>query len=126
MCCVVYAVHLFFPYYLGFYDNSSDCYPLSVLYNFAGIIFFNNLFKLLLDRNIPLLTHIGKNSMVYYITHGTFFYLLFAVHTFPNQGWGLYFISIAITAVFLYLMDILFRSEKLKWLSGEYVPEKKL
>lgn len=35
----------------------------------SGIVFYNNLFRRVLDRHIPILTFIGKHSMIFYVSH---------------------------------------------------------
>ena len=115
---IVYIIHLFFPSYLDFNYNKSDFYILSVIYATAGIIVYNNIFKRWLNIKIPLLTHIGQNSMIYYITHGTFFYLIFVVNTFENTGWFLFILTTLLTIVFLYAMKLFFCLKSFKWLIG--------
>ena len=115
---IIYIIHLFRPAYLDFYNNKSSAYLLSVIYDIAGIILFNNLFRKLLNKKIRILTHIGTNSMVYYITHSTFFYLLYVAHTFSILGWHLYIISIFITILFLIIMDYLFQIKRIRWVVG--------
>lgn len=118
--CLIYIIHLYSPHYLDFNNNRSDFYLLSVLYDIAGIVVINNLFKLFFNKRIPILTHIGRNSMVYYITHGTFFYVLFVAHNFVNTGWHLFVVSIIITICFLITMDYVFRIKTFRWMIGEY------
>ncbi len=115
----IYVVHLFIPAFLNIWYNLSDSYFLSVLYYVAGIIVFNNVMDRWLNKRVPLLTHIGENSMVYYITHGTFFELLFYIPAFrAASGWPFYFGIILLTIVFLSGMDLLFRKTKLRSLIG--------
>ena len=77
------------------------------------------------------MTHIGENSMVYYITHGTFFELLFVIPIYKTSGglknaiglgnvtgWPLYIGTVLLTLLFLTLMDYLFRKTKLRALIG--------
>lgn len=115
---LVYIISLFLPSYLDFYINQSDHYFLSVFYYISGIIVFNNLFKRWLNKRAPLLTHIGQFSMIYYITHGTFLYLLFVGHLYRINGWIEYIVSFFLTILFLICMDCLIR-KKMRWLIGQ-------
>ena len=128
---LLYVVHLFFPVFLNVWYNLSDLYLLSVLYYVAGIMVFNNVLSRWLDKRIPLMTHIGENSMVYYIIHGTFFELLFVVPIFNTSGglistiglgsvtgWPLYIGTFLLSILFLSLMDFLFRKTKLRTMIG--------
>ena len=120
ICLILYLVHLLFPSYLDFRYNQSPHYLLSIAYYFTGIILFNNLFFKTMNRRIPILTHIGQNSMVYYITHFTFFKLLFEVYARCGISNVLsqFAISFPITILFMILMDYLFRMKSLKWIVG--------
>ena len=117
----IYIIHLFFPCYLDFIWNSSRIFPLSVLYYVSGIILFDNVFKRLFNYKIFLLTYIGKNSMVYYITHYTFFRLLFTLldrYSINLVGWPLYLVTLVISIFFLTSMDYLFRIKEIRWIIG--------
>ena len=110
----IYIAHFFFPIFLNLWYNLSDYYFLSVLYYISGIIVFNNVLRRYLDKCIPVLSHVGENSMIYYITHGTFYELLFILVPFKTSaGWLLYIETFIVTIVFLYLMDKLFRKNML-------------
>lgn len=113
---IVYLVCLFFPCSLDFYKNySENNYLLSTVYDLSAIIAFNSLFKRFIDIRIPLLTHIGRNSMIYYITHYTFFYIFFTDNNHLANSWVIAFI---ITVIFLFVSDILFTRTRLRWLIG--------
>lgn len=72
---LVYIVHFFYISGIDVrQDYAEGAYPsylLAVIYSLAGIIVINNIFKIFISRKIPLLTYIGKNSMIYYVTHYT-------------------------------------------------------
>ena len=110
---VLFVFFLFVPSYLDFYKNISEKYLLAIVYNLSGIILFNNIFKRWLNVKIPLLTHVGANSMIYYITHYTFFIALF-YHYVEAPGWLVYIVSFLLTVVFLYLMDLVFTKTRMK------------
>ena len=116
---IIYIIFLFFPSPLDFYRNVSDnSYLLSVFYDFSAIILFNNIFKSLLNVQVPVLTHVGANSMIYYITHYSFLYLLFMNYNYDMPSWVTCIITIILTAVFLLFMDLLFTKTRIKWLIG--------
>ena len=113
----IYVAHLFFSVFLNIWYNLSDSYLLSVLYYVAGIIVFNNVLSQWLNKRIPILTHVGENSMVFYLIHGTFLELLFTIDPLKTTtGWALYISTFFITIIFLTCMDILFRNTKLNLL----------
>jgi hypothetical protein len=114
---LLFIVFLFFPNYLDFYKNASNQYLLSVVYDFSGIIVFNNLFKRWLNTQIPLLTHVGANSMIYYVTHYTFF-LLVLNNNYEAPSWVKLIVALIQTALFLFVMDIIFTKTRMKWLIG--------
>lgn len=116
---LLYLLFQFFPNSLDFYKNATgNNYLLSVLFDLSGIILFNNLFKLWMNRQMPLLTHIGANSMVYYITHYTFFYLLFMDHVYEAPEWVVFVVAVILTILFLLLMDKLLMKTRMRWLIG--------
>lgn len=49
--------------------SEHDIYILTILILISGIITFNNVFKKTLNYEIPILSTIGKNSMLLYVTH---------------------------------------------------------
>ena len=116
---ILFGVFLFFPYSLDFYKNASDNYMLSIVYDLSGIILFNNIFKRCINTRTPLLTHLGANSMIYFITHYTFFYLSFSSPIVETPVWVNCLISFILTTLFLFIMDILFTKTRMRWLIGE-------
>ena len=118
---VIYIAHLCFPSYLDFRINCVllGNYFVCVITNLAGIIVFNKIFSGFLNTKVPLLTYIGKNSMIYYITHYTFFQILFVMFAGYKIGnISLYLITLTISVFFLIGMDYLFRIKKIRWVIG--------
>ncbi len=115
---VIYLIHFTAPYYLDFFINYSDSYLLSVLFYISGIIVFNNALKRWLNKSITPLTHIGKHSMIYYITHWTPIYLIFVIYDIKATGWPQYIVAFILTFLYLISMDFLFRKTKLRVLIG--------
>jgi fucose 4-O-acetylase-like acetyltransferase len=118
---IIYIFHFVFVSRIDFRSNESSAnYPLAVLYSVTGIICFNNIFKSKLNVKIPILTYVGKQSMVYYVTHYAFFALVFGLIG-KNSGvnnWLLYFVGFFLVTLFLFVIDKIFRKEKLKWMVG--------
>ena len=65
-----------FPSYLDFRANrimaGNNSYLLAELYCLSGIVFFNNVFSRYFPTRISILTHVGENSMKYYVVHYIF------------------------------------------------------
>ena len=66
----IFLLKFILPSHIDFRANTcTGNYVLAVTYGLAGCIVFNNLFKEYVNRNIFIITHIGKISMVYYLVH---------------------------------------------------------
>ena len=50
-------------------NEPANNYLLAVLYGMAGCVVINNIFRRFVNVRIPLISYIGKNSMVYYLVH---------------------------------------------------------
>ena len=75
----IYAFSFVIPSSIDFRANVpyGPSFILAVIYGIAGCIVFNNLFKRLFDYQIPVLSYLGKNSMVYYLFHWPVMYMAF-------------------------------------------------
>ncbi|MCR5362763.1 MAG: acyltransferase family protein [Bacteroidales bacterium] len=103
-------------------NAGSDFFPLGIVYGMAGCIVFNNIFKRWLDRPIPLVTYIGRNSMVYYLMHYPI--MIISISLLKEQLHGIdsvRFLCIisGIVIVGLILSDLLFRIKKLHFIIGK-------
>lgn len=120
LSAIVYGFHFIVPGDLSFSANfSPDCYPLAVLYNLASLVFYNNIFRLFCNREISALSSIGENSMIYYVTHFIFFFIVFSFlpkATGPN--WTLWGMLIVPAIMFLIIMNFLFHRKSLQWMVG--------
>jgi fucose 4-O-acetylase-like acetyltransferase len=119
LCMAIYIIHFFFPCIIDVRSNESTNYFLALIYDIAGVITFNNIFKNKIDMKIPLFSYVGRNSMVFYVTH--FVFMSFVFGLFDNTSINklyLYFIGVVLTSIFLFLSDKLFRCKNLKWMVG--------
>lgn len=121
----VYFIHFFYnssiDVHSDYVTGMSPAYFLAVIYSLAGIIVFNNVFKRVIARKVPLLTYIGKNSMIYYVTHWTTLCVLFELIKMTRVKIDetlLYVISAVILTIALILYDKVFTKTKLKRIMG--------
>lgn len=77
----------FLPSQIGFRDDRTICgyWVLGVIGSLAGIVTFNNLFKLRFFQ-LPVLTNIGRTSMDYYCAHWILFYIVCILFEFNNSN----------------------------------------
>ncbi len=75
----LYLLQFFVPARIDFRTNDSfdSFFPLAVIYGIAGCVVFNNLFKVAFNFKIPIISYIGRNSMVYYLIHWPVMYVVF-------------------------------------------------
>lgn len=68
---LVYILFFFFPAGMDFRIQgvSVQSYLPAVIYGIAGCVVYNNVFRHFLDFKIPIISYVGKNSMVYYLVH---------------------------------------------------------
>lgn len=118
---------IFTPGLLVFYTNSFWYSPappyLSIeLYYLAAIIVVNNFFCRFAARHIPLLTHVGRRSMVYYVEH--YIVLVATVQLLDRLGLfmesSLRFLVVSVVIILSMLVsDWLFSFRPLRWMVGE-------
>lgn len=66
----IFLLKFFIPSNIDFRSNNySGYYYLAVLYSLAGCIVINNIFRIIANHRLILLTNIGRISMVYYLVH---------------------------------------------------------
>lgn len=124
---LIYIIHFFYYSRMDvradIASGMSPAYALAVIYNIAGIIVINNIFIKYIASKVVLLTYIGKNSMIYYVTH----YIILNVMVGLFQGIIknamnkplLYIIFAIVLAVILFFVDRLFVKTKFKIIIGE-------
>ena len=102
-------------------DSGRDFFPLGIVYGMAGCIVFNNIFKRWLDRPIPLVTYIGRNSMVYYLMHYPILIMTISMFRDELSGIGpIHYLCIVsgVVVTGLIMSDLLFRIKKLRFIVG--------
>ena len=97
-------------------------YLIAIMYGVGGCIVLNNLFKYFLDKEIILLTHIGKRSMVYYLVHFTpimIFVHFSKVGVLSSLDTSIhYFLMAIVLIVIMYLSDLFYNFPKVRFLFG--------
>ena len=125
--CLILVISAFLPSYLDFRANKiligHQSYLLVELYCFAGIIFFNNIFYRFFPNRIPLLTHVGENSMKYYVVHYIFLIGLFRLLTMVfhlSNPIALFLIIVVIMTILLYFSGRILSMKTFAVLMGEH------
>ncbi len=124
LCVIIYMVHFFVPCIIDVRSNETSNYTLSVIYNIAGIIVFNNIFRIKLNHNIKFLSYIGKNSMEYFVTHFVFMSFIFGIigdisNISDRNKLYLYLLGCGLTILFLIFVDWIFKHNKIRWMVGD-------
>ena len=127
ICAVIMVISAIFPSYLDYRANEvvfgHKYYLLAELYCFAGIIVFNNIFYRYFPDTIPLLTHVGRHSIKYYVVHYIFLIALFRALTiiFHWSDPVVLFLVITVSmCMLLYVSDIILSKKPFNALLGEY------
>lgn len=122
---MLFVLKFVFPAGLDFRANEvygdTNLYMLAVVYGMSGCIVMNNLFKTFFDKRIPLITHIGTNSMVYYLVHFPILHTIKVLYLKPyiEYEFLIRFFSIsAIITLVLIVADFVFRYKKLRFIIG--------
>ncbi len=118
----LFFIKFFFPAGMDFRTNDSggSCYFLSLLYELCGCVIINNVFRKIANRKISLLSHIGQNSMVYYLVHYPLMSFAFLfINPFPHVSSSIRYILMSlILAALLVAFDYVFRVKRLRWMVG--------
>ena len=123
LALVLFVLKFIIPAGIDFRANNplGSNYLLAVIYEIAGCIVINNVFKRFVDVKIPFVTYIGITSMIYYLVHYpvlfTFRFLLWT-HIMDFGWWIRFFILSSIVTVFLIVAEWLFRHQRLKFIIG--------
>jgi len=119
---LIFIYQFFDPLYLDFRSNKlfTDRSFLQVeAYCLASIIFFNNLFKYCFNYKIPILTHIGENTMTYYAPH---YIILLSVDgilsRYITNSIVILIICIVILIIALYTFEFIIKRFHLGWTVG--------
>lgn len=118
---IVYLIHIFIPTGIDFRIIDSDNLALAILFSLSGIILYDFIFKRHLNKRIPVLTYIGRNSMTYYVTHYVIMSALFNLvyKNFTMDKTTLYVVSFFTIIVLLFVADRIFSIRWLKWMIGK-------
>ena len=120
---LIFVIHYIVPADFDFRANNSgdSNYLLAVLYGMAGCVVFNNIFKRFCNYNVPLLTHIGANSMVYYLVHYPVMYITISLFWTPFSDyalWKRFCILSSIVTISLLIAEWVFRHKKIRFIVG--------
>lgn len=107
----VYIIHFIMPCKLNFRGTDTDNLVLSDLYALSGIIFFNNIAKIFINRRLCILSNIGKDSMFYLCYHFPVLFIARECGFICNNGggWITYVVLCAMMIIYLLLLKIFFR-----------------
>lgn len=108
---------LFFAF-MDFRGTNTDGgnYLLCIAYELSGCIVVNNVFRKWVNREIPLLSHIGRNSMVYYLVHYPLMtFIVMFLNPFPGYTNSVRYILLSVILILLLVVsDYIFRIKRLK------------
>lgn len=104
-----------------FIINQHTPYFPTVVFYVAGCILFNNLFKRIGWLNGKWLSDIGKDSMIFYVTHFIIIDIIVTLDkaVFHLSDWPLFLLLILALAITMPLFAKLFASPRFKWMMGE-------
>ena len=119
---IFFIAKFFFFAFMDFRGNNTEGgnYLLCVVYELSGCIVANNVFRHWLDREFPLFTHIGRNSMVYYLVHYPLMtFIVMFLNPFPGSTAFVRFAYLTIILIVLLIVsDYIFRLKKLRLFIG--------
>ena len=120
---LLYIAHFFIPAGIDFRANDSygKNYIWSAICGMAGCIVINNLFRRYLNRKVRVFTHIGCNSMVYYLIHYPIMFTTVKLFLAPVKEIDFmtnFFILSFVVTVLLVVAEYLFRVKRLRFIVG--------
>lgn len=120
---ILFVLKYFIPASIDFRANnpSGVNFMLAVIYGMSGCIVINNIFKRFANKRIPVITHIGVNSMVYYLIHYPVMYTTISLFWKPfedSELWLRFIVLSFIVTISLIFADLLFRCKKLRFIIG--------
>lgn len=117
-----FILKFFYFAFMDFRGNDSEDsnYFLCIIYELAGCIVVNNVFRNIANKKIMLLSRIGQNSMIYYLVHyPVMTFIVMFLNPFPNLSSSIrYFLLSAVLIIILIISDYMFRIKWLKWMIG--------
>lgn len=121
---VLVQLLVFHPGYMNFFTNNivdSNSYLLMELYCLAAIVLMNNIFRSFIPKKMPLLTHVGRMSMVYYVEHyialNAFCQIMDKFNLLENSVQRFLITSCVIIASMI-ICEKIFMNDKLKFMVG--------
>jgi hypothetical protein len=120
---ILFVLKYFIPASIDFRANtpSGVNFMLAVIYGMSGCIVINNIFKRFANKRISIISHIGGNSMVYYLIHYPVMYTTISLFWKPfedSELWLRFIVLSSIVTISLVFADLLFRCEKLRFIIG--------
>ena len=120
---LLYIAHFFIPAGIDFRANNSygKNYIWSAICGMAGCIVINNLFRRYLNRKVRVFTHIGCNSMVYYLIHYPIIFTTIELFLAPvkDDDFMINFSILSfVVTILLIVSEYLFRIKKLRFIIG--------
>ena len=122
MASILFMMKYFIPAGIDFRANlsSGTHFMLAVLYEMTGCIVINNLFRQFLNHKIIFITHIGSNSMVYYLIHFPVMCTIGRLYLKYEDYdiWPKFFILSFMVTISLFLAEWIFRHKKFRFIIG--------
>ena len=100
---------------------SGTNFMLAVVYGMSGCIVVNNIFYKIANIEIPFVSYIGRNSMVYYLVHFPVMFTTTSLFWTPFENkelWVRFVVLSLVVTLFLFLADYIFRVKKIRFLIG--------
>lgn len=120
LAMIIFFVKFVYPADMDFRSNDTggNNYFLCVAYELSGCIVINNVFKHIANKPIKILSHVGRNSMVYYLVHYPFMrFIVSFLNPFPDVTVSVRYILLSMILIaFLVIADFVFRIKWLKWI----------
>ena len=119
----IYIAHFFIPAVIDFRANDpyGNNYIWGAICGMAGCVVINNLFKRYVNGNMRFFTHIGCNSMVYYLIHYPVMFTTVKLFLAPVKEIDFmtnFFILSFVVTVLLVVAEYLFRVKRLRFIVG--------
>lgn len=99
----------------------TDNYPIVMLYCTSGIITIDNIAFRFLNKPITIISKIGRNSIILYVTHFPILMLCLSIiktTTITNSNYILIIVSISITLTYYLAVSIFLQSDKFRFMIG--------
>lgn len=123
--CVILFVLKFF-WYSGIDFRANEPYGahflMAIVYGVSGSVVINNVFKIFLDRPLAFFTHVGKNSMIYYLFHLPIMFVITSLFGDCFDGFDFWIkfilLSFIVTLFLAFFEYILSKNKKISFIIG--------